>query len=172
MNNRAVLAECVEIPTSAGGPRACGHVERLPDAIEVRLARTSSLSVSRLMVASCATSIEAYGRWIRMAGQPPGARGPSHFELDWGSPTGTSAKPCGGATAATFEPPSRALDMPCALASGAGGQFGVGALDELGGAVLRLELGESDLDLALIGSRRERGLDGTEAFAGIHHRRA
>jgi hypothetical protein len=69
MNNRAVLAEMRRNRTSAAGhARACGHVERLRDAIEVRLARRSSPSVSRLMVASCASSIEAYGRWIRMAG--------------------------------------------------------------------------------------------------------
>jgi hypothetical protein len=40
-------------------------------------------------------------------------------------------------------------------------------LDERRGAVVCLERGEPDLDLALIGVGRERGLDDTKAQAGI-----
>jgi hypothetical protein len=51
------------------------------------------------------------------------------------------------------------------------GQVGVGTLDEVGGAVLRRQCGEADLDLARIGVGREREVDGAEALAGILDRR-
>ena len=71
-----------------------------------------------------------------------------------------------GGRATLIEPASRPL------APARGGQLGVGAFDQLGGAVLCRERGESDLDLAPIGVGRERDLDRTEALTGILDRRA
>ena len=58
-----------------------------------------------------------------------------------------------------------------ASASAAVGQVGVGALDEVGGAVVRLQGGEADLDLARIEVGRERDVDGAKTLAGILDRR-
>jgi len=58
------------------------------------------------------------------------------------------------------------------LTRGADRQFGVGACDEFGGAVLVTEFGEPAFDLAWIGVGRECSLDGAEALASIVDRRA
>ena len=51
-------------------------------------------------------------------------------------------------------------------------QLGVGALDELGGAVARPERGEADFDRHWIGVGREHSLDGRKAPTGVLNRRA
>jgi hypothetical protein len=51
-------------------------------------------------------------------------------------------------------------------------QLGIGALDELGGAVARPERGEADFDQYRIGVGCEHGLDGRKALTGVLDRRA